>query len=267
MTSITDHAPGSFCYAELGTSDQQRAGTFYQALFDWGRLDQDLGDFGVYTQFTHGGRICAAMYQLTPDQTNQGMVSQWFQYVTVDDADRAAARAAELGGSVLAGPLEVMEHGRMAVLRAADQSVFCVWQPRATGGVQVRDEAGTMCWNELITGELGTARAFYGGMFDWRTRESLVAGRPYTVCYLEEQSVAGMLDLPADMVDVPNHWLVYFAVEECDAVVRRTVELGGRALVEPTDLPTVGRFAVLQDPCDGIFGVVDLLAGNEETSP
>lgn len=258
MTDHKEHAPGTFCYAELGTSEQQRAGTFYQALFDWGRLDEDLGEHGVYTQFTRDGRVCAAMYQLSPRQTDQGMTSQWFQYVAVADADAAAGRAEELGGAVLAGPLDVMEHGRMAVLRAADQSVVCVWQPRSRCGVGVKDVAGAMCWNELISADLGAAREFYGGMFGWEARRTLEAGRPYTVCYAADESCAGMLDLPADMIDVPNHWLVYFAVEDCDAVARRVVELGGRALVEPTDLRTVGRFAVLQDPCDGVFGVVEL---------
>ncbi len=260
MTVYKAHAPGTFCYAELGTSDQQRAGTFYQALFDWGRLDQELGDHGAYTQFTRSGQVCAAMYQLSRRQTGQGMTSQWFQYVTVADAAAAVQRANELGGSVLAGPLDVMEHGRMAVLRAADQSVFGVWQPRANCGVTVKDIDGAMCWNELISADIGAAREFYGGLFGWETHESLVAGRPYTVCYRDDVSSAGMLDLPADMIDVPNHWLVYFAVGDCDATAARAVELGGRTLVEPTDLPTVGRFAVLQDPCDGVFGVVDLLA-------
>ncbi|MCP4574461.1 MAG: VOC family protein [bacterium] len=258
MTEFKEHLPGTFCFAELGTSDQQRAGTFYQALFDWGRADQDRGEAGVYTRFTRDGLVCAAMYELSPVQTGQGMTSQWFQYVTVDDADTASERAQELGGTVLAGPLDIMEHGRLAVLRATDQSVVCVWQPRRTYGVAVKDADGAMCWNELISADLGAAREFYGSLFGWEHRHTLEAGRPYTVCYGADGSAAGMLDLPVDMMDVPNHWLVYFAVADCDAAAARAAELGGRALVEPTNLPTVGRFAILQDPCDGVFGVVDM---------
>lgn len=263
MTFHDRHEPGTFCYAELGTSDQQRAGTFYQALFDWGRLDRDLVGFGAYTQFTLDSRVCAAMYQLSPRQTDQGMTSQWFQYVAVPDVDAAARQAEDLGGGVLAGPLDVMDHGRMAVLRAADQSVVCVWQARDNCGVAVKDEIGAMCWNELISADLDDAREFYGGMFGWEFRRTLEAGRPYVVVQAAGGSAAGMLDLPPDMVDVPNHWLVYFAVADCDRVAARTIELGGRTLVEPVDLPTVGRFAVLQDPCDGVFGVVDPLQDEE----
>lgn len=71
MTEYREHAAGTFCYAELGTSDQLRAGTFYQALFGWGRADEDLGGFGPYTRFTREGRVCAAMYQLSDHQTNR----------------------------------------------------------------------------------------------------------------------------------------------------------------------------------------------------
>ena len=37
MPVFKEHAPGSFCYAELATSDNQTGGRFYQDLFGWER--------------------------------------------------------------------------------------------------------------------------------------------------------------------------------------------------------------------------------------
>ena len=59
----------------------------------------------------------------------------WNTYIWVDDADEAAARAREAGGSVLSEPFDVMDAGRMAVLADPEGAVFCVWQARdAQGG-------------------------------------------------------------------------------------------------------------------------------------
>jgi predicted enzyme related to lactoylglutathione lyase len=57
--------------------------------------------------------------------------------------------------------------------------------------------------------------------------------------------------------EVPNHWLVYFAVDDCDAAVARARELGGTPM-EPMDIPDVGRFAIVHDPLGTVFAVIKL---------
>ena len=43
-------------------------------------------------------------------------------------------------------------------------------------------------------------------------------------------------------------WGSYITVDDVDAVVARVAGLGGRVLLAPTDIPTVGRFATIVDP-------------------
>lgn len=57
--------------------------------------------------------------------------------------------------------------------------------------------------------------------------------------------------------EVPNHWLVYFAVEDCDAATERVTELGGEVTMQPTDVPP-GRFAMVKDPQGATFGIIAL---------
>ncbi|GAA2385913.1 hypothetical protein GCM10010420_05660 [Streptomyces glaucosporus] len=57
-------------------------------------------------------------------------------------------------------------------------------------------------------------------------------------------------------VEMPAHFLVYFAVADCDAAVRTTVRLGGRTVEGPRDTP-FGRYAVLMDNQGARFGVLD----------
>jgi len=53
--------------------------------------------------------------------------------------------------------------------------------------------------------------------------------------------------------DVPPHWNVYFNVEDVDATVARTQELGGTVVAPAFDVPGVGRMAVLADPQGAMF--------------
>jgi predicted enzyme related to lactoylglutathione lyase len=59
MPEVTAHAPGSFCWFELNTSDPAAAKTFYKGLFGWQGEDMPAGPDMVYTMLRlrgFGGR-------------------------------------------------------------------------------------------------------------------------------------------------------------------------------------------------------------------
>src|ERR1035441_1343465 len=51
------------------------------------------------------------------DQFALGVPPHWGLYIAVTSADESAKRAIELGATVLAGPFDVMDKGRMSVVR------------------------------------------------------------------------------------------------------------------------------------------------------
>jgi uncharacterized protein len=53
----------------------------------------------------------------------------------------------------------------------------------------------------------------------------------------------------------PPNWVMYVAVPDVDASVRQAVSLGARAYVQPQDIATMGRFAVLGDPQGATFAL------------
>jgi uncharacterized protein len=55
MTIVATHAPGTFCWADLGTSDAAAAKRFYAGLFGWTYQDMPMGDGASYTMFDLGG--------------------------------------------------------------------------------------------------------------------------------------------------------------------------------------------------------------------
>lgn len=57
-------------------------------------------------------------------------------------------------------------------------------------------------------------------------------------------------------------------VDDADAVHARGVELGGRSVSEPEDLPGIGRIAYLLDPDGNLFGVIaDRLSDGTSAMP
>ena len=66
--------------------------------------------------------------------------------------------------------------------------------------------------------------------------------------------IAGLMTLQD--ASIPPHWQPYVAVDDVDATTAKATELGGSALMEPMDVPTVGRIAVLSDPQRAVFGII-----------
>ena len=56
----------------------------------------------------------------------------------------------------------------------------------------------------------------------------------------------------------PPYWMTYFAVDDCDATAAKSKGLGGSLIVPPTEIPNVGRFAVIRDPQGAVFSVITL---------
>src|SRR5436190_17308530 len=133
-----EHAPGSFCWTELTTTDGPAAKQFYAELFGWEAQDNPIGPDMVYTMLKVGGKDVAALYQKGPEM--QAVPTHWVSYISVASADEAAAKAKELGGTVIQEPFDVMEHGRMAAITDPTGATFCVWQPNQHKGVGVKGE-------------------------------------------------------------------------------------------------------------------------------
>ena len=258
MATITQHAPGTFCWPELATTDQEGAKKFYSALFDWETVDSPMGPGEVYTMINKGGRGVGALYAQRKEERGHGIPPHWNSYVSVESADKAAAKAKQLGAMVMAEPFDVMDVGRMAVIQDPTGAMFCVWEAKKHTGAGVIGEPGSLVWTELMTKHTAKAQAFYSGLFGWKAEAMKGGPIPYTIFKNanDPNGVGGMLSITPEMGPVPPNWLPYFAVTDADATVAKTTKLGGKVLMPPRDIPGTGRFAVLQDPQGASFAII-----------
>ena len=116
---------------------------------------------------------------------------------------------------------------------------------------------GAFSWCELTTTDLEAAKQFYRSLFGWHLEEMDVGMGPYTVIKTSDgEGVGGMMTMPPDAQGQPPMWGAYITVDDCDATLEQAKSLGAKVLVEPMDIPEVGRFAWFQDPQGAAIAVI-----------
>ena len=265
MSERTGYEPGTPCWIDLGTPDQDAAGEFYGALFGWElQEDENAEQTGGYRTAQLRGKAVGGVMKLMQD----GQPPAWVTYVAVEDADATATKAREAGGGVIVEPMSVLDYGRMAILADPTGAVFGIWQPGIHIGAELVNEAGAFSWSELNTRDPDAAKAFYSAVFGWSFEDREFEGMgTYTTINVGDGAVGGVLDMTGRVPDeVPANWLVYFAVEDTDATLAKLTELGGEIPFGPIELTGVGRFAVVQDPFGAAFAVITPSSEAQEPS-
>ncbi|MGH7585629.1 MAG: VOC family protein [Gemmatimonadales bacterium] len=256
MPHVSAHAPGRFCWVELGTTDQASATAFYSSLLGWRSNDVPMGDATFYTLFTLEGRDVAALYGLSADQRTRGIRPYWLPYVAVANADDTAAQVKRLGGRLLVEPFDVLDVGRTLLLRDPTGAVLACYQARTHHGLGIVGEPGSVRWCELATRDTSRAGEFYAGLFGWGMKSAPAGGQSHTYWTLAGESIGGMLPMADEAGDAPSHWDIYFRVADVDATATRARRLGGEVPHGPFDAPGVGRLAMLADSEGAGFNII-----------
>jgi len=101
---------------------------------------------------------------------------------------------------------------------------------------------GAFVWFELKTKDVAAARAFYGAVVGWTTKDTPMGDFVYTELVAGGASVGGLLPTDAPRAST----LAYLSVDDVDACVARAKKTGAQ-IVEPAfDVPTVGRMCTVK---------------------
>ena len=132
---------------------------------------------------------------------------------------------------------------------------------------QMMPANGSFCWNELSTKDSDAAIKFYTELLGWEIKKSEAAAScegseappmVYNEIVVAGQHVGGIYKMGPEFGGAPSHWMAYVAVEDVDAKAAQVAELGGKVCVPPTDIPSVGRFCVVNDPTGATISLITL---------
>jgi predicted enzyme related to lactoylglutathione lyase len=110
---------------------------------------------------------------------------------------------------------------------------------------------GQFVWHEHLAKDPKAAIAFYSDVVGWKTQPFAESGPEEYMMWVGSQGpLGGVMQLPeeAAKMGAPPHWMAHVQVANVDTTAAQVKKLGGKIYKEPSDIPTVGRFAVIADP-------------------
>lgn len=264
MPHRSDFKPGEFCWVDLNAHDLEGAVAWYGELFGWEHELMPSTHEGAppYAFFKKGGAVAGGVGQMSDEMREMGIPPAWNCYVMTEDCAATEAEVRQSGGKVTVPTMEVPGHGKLAFFMDPAGASFAAWQStQDDGNTMLVGEHGGMCWHELMTPNCAAAKDFYASLFSWQFSDMQMPGMggnmiDYAMLKLGDQDAGGMMQLAGPQLEnVPPHWMVYFAVDDCEAVSACAGETGGTVVVPPSPLP-VGTFSVLSDPQGGHFSII-----------
>jgi hypothetical protein len=252
--SETHFRPGRFVWCSLMTTDLDAAKKFYLALFPtWQHAAVDMGpEAPPYDRLSIDGHGIGGMVAV---QGGVDTPSRWVPFATVRDVEAACAAVVELGGKVTAGPAEVPQRGRFAIVEDGQGAVFAPFalleEPPEQSGPMPE---GAFCWHELLSKRPEEAARFYTEVLGWTHAEVPTPLGPYHLFRRGDRDAAGMMPMPSDATGRPA-WLVYVYTSDVAAAAEKVKALGGSILAPPKSMPGIGQLAVAQDPTGALFAL------------
>jgi predicted enzyme related to lactoylglutathione lyase len=254
-TTTTTALANKPAWVDLATSDAEGARDFYSKLFGWDLEVSEDPQYGGYATAKIGDQSAGG---IGPKQEGDTSPTAWSLYIGTDDIEALARKVQAAGGTVVAPPFDVGDQGRMAVFSDPSGAFVSAWQAGQMTKF-VSGASNTYGWAELNARGLERAVAFYETVFGWtHSEQPFGEGEAYTQLEHDGQPIAGALEMnPQIPAETPSYWLVYFTVDDVDARFQRAIELGGREMVAPLDMPG-GRFAIVSDPQGAAFGILNV---------
>lgn len=242
---------GEFVWFDMMTTDLEKSLAFYKGLFpEWDIQAQEVAPGFVYHMIHIGGRKTGGFVPME----GEGPPTHWISYVSVEDCDAAIEKAESMGAKTLVPAFSAPGVGRMAVMSDPSGAYF---KPMALDEpMDPKTKApGDFIWLELATPKLDEMEQFYGQLFGWSfNRVEMAPGEPYLLANIGELEIAGMMNPQEGM---PAMWVPYIETGGVDERHKKAVELGATTIVPPSDIPNVGRFAYLQDPCGAFVAIFE----------
>jgi predicted enzyme related to lactoylglutathione lyase len=113
--------------------------------------------------------------------------------------------------------------------------------------------ANTFVHSELNTTDAAKAKDFYGKLFEWKLEDVPMGPGTYTMIKVGDGTIGGIQKHPVP--GAPSGWLTYVLVDDIHAATKKAASLGGKVMMDVTEVMGSGWFSVITDPTGASLGL------------
>jgi uncharacterized protein len=129
---------------------------------------------------------------------------------------------------------------------------------------QIETAFGKVVWHEHTSSDAEAAKGFYTKLFGWELEAFKPGEVDYTMIKANGRTHGGFMQPEGG---APPHWLAYVLVQDADAAAEKAKAAGGSLVMEPFDIPGVGRLVIAKDPQGAVFAVIQPVTEGEADTP
>ena len=117
-----------------------------------------------------------------------------------------------------------------------------------------KPRVGAIGWTDLTVEDAETVQSFYASVTGWQPSPVPMGDyEDFNMCDPDtQQPMAGICHARGENADLPPVWMVYITVADVDDSAATCVEMGGRVVVGPRDMGSMGRYCVIRDPAGAV---------------
>jgi uncharacterized protein len=249
---------GRFVWYELMTTDPKKAIAFYSDVVGWkAQPYEDAPSDKPYTMWVGSQGPLGGVMALPDDAKKMNVPPHWMAHVQVDDVDKTAAKAKELGGKVHVPPMDIPKIGRFSIVADPQGASLSVFKPLENMQAHDLTKPGEFSWNELYAKDHEKAFEFYRSLFGWQKLSEMDMGPEmgkYLLFGLGDKQIGGMMTIGKDQ-KMPPSWAYYSNVEDLEGAIEKAKKHDAKLMWGPMDVPGDSRVAMLVDPQGAVFAL------------
>jgi uncharacterized protein len=129
---------------------------------------------------------------------------------------------------------------------------------------QMQTAVGRFVWHDLNTTDVEAATRFYTELLGWDVEVWKPGEMDYPMINAKGSQHGGFGPAQGG---APSHWVGHVVVDNADAAGKRAQGAGGSVIVDPMDIPEVGRFTIVRDPQGSVISAFQPASGSDATVP
>jgi predicted enzyme related to lactoylglutathione lyase len=231
-------ADGQPCWMDIPAPDAEKRVAlcgFLTALFGW-EFEVGGEDTGYYSMAHSNGKQVAAVMEMS------GVPSNWTTYLATADVKASVAAVINHGGTLINGPMQVMDAGDMAIIQDSVGAVVGLWQANKMTGFGSYDEFNSLTWFDHQSEDPKKAASFFHEVFGLKVIPT--ADSDNAMLGSGEHT---WFSVSPKQPNVPPCWNPVVQVDSLSRVTGELQKLGATILMNDMDVPG-GKILVLADP-------------------